>query len=68
MATVKGRCMILVKYCFFVFGLTIMKSDLGVMVAPENYCSSIEHNVDIIGLSGLITPSWMKWFIWPKGR
>jgi 5-methyltetrahydrofolate--homocysteine methyltransferase len=30
--------------------------DLG--VNPEkNYCSTIEHNVDIIGLSGLITPS-----------
>jgi cobalamin-dependent methionine synthase I len=26
--------------------------------------AAIEHNVDIIGLSGLITPSLMKWFIW----
>jgi 5-methyltetrahydrofolate--homocysteine methyltransferase len=32
--------------------------DLGVMVAPEKIiAASIEHNVDIIGLSGLITPS-----------
>ncbi|SIR09266.1 methionine synthase [Maribacter ulvicola] len=32
--------------------------DLGVMVAPEKIiASAIEHNVDIIGLSGLITPS-----------
>jgi 5-methyltetrahydrofolate--homocysteine methyltransferase len=32
--------------------------DLGVMVAPEKIISNaIEHNVDIIGLSGLITPS-----------
>ncbi|WP_343592445.1 methionine synthase, partial [Flavobacterium sp.] len=32
--------------------------DLGVMVPPEKIISAaIEHNVDIIGLSGLITPS-----------
>lgn len=32
--------------------------DLGVMVAPEKIiAAAIEHNVDIIGLSGLITPS-----------
>jgi 5-methyltetrahydrofolate--homocysteine methyltransferase len=32
--------------------------DLGVMVAPEKIITAaIEHNVDIIGLSGLITPS-----------
>ncbi len=32
--------------------------DLGVMVAPDKIISTaIEHNVDIIGLSGLITPS-----------
>ncbi len=32
--------------------------DLGVMVAPEKIiAATIEHNVDIIGLSGLITPS-----------
>jgi len=32
--------------------------DLGVMVAPEKIIdAAIEHNVDIIGLSGLITPS-----------
>jgi 5-methyltetrahydrofolate--homocysteine methyltransferase len=32
--------------------------DLGVMVPPEKIiASAIEHNVDIIGLSGLITPS-----------
>lgn len=32
--------------------------DLGVMVPPEEIVSkAIEHNVDIIGLSGLITPS-----------
>jgi 5-methyltetrahydrofolate--homocysteine methyltransferase len=32
--------------------------DLGVMVPPENIIqAAIEHNVDIIGLSGLITPS-----------
>ncbi len=32
--------------------------DLGVMVAPEKIiAAAIEHNVDVIGLSGLITPS-----------
>ncbi len=32
--------------------------DLGVMVAPEKIiAAAVEHNVDIIGLSGLITPS-----------
>ncbi|WP_426093871.1 methionine synthase [Flavobacterium sp. DSR2-3-3] len=32
--------------------------DLGVMVTPEKIiAAAIEHNVDIIGLSGLITPS-----------
>jgi 5-methyltetrahydrofolate--homocysteine methyltransferase len=32
--------------------------DLGVMVAPDKIiASAIEHNVDVIGLSGLITPS-----------
>ncbi|TMM56241.1 methionine synthase [Maribacter algarum] len=32
--------------------------DLGVMVPPEKIiASAIEHNVDVIGLSGLITPS-----------
>jgi 5-methyltetrahydrofolate--homocysteine methyltransferase len=32
--------------------------DLGVMVSPEKIIqAAIEHNVDIIGLSGLITPS-----------
>ncbi|WP_281227790.1 methionine synthase [Flavobacterium aquiphilum] len=32
--------------------------DLGVMVAPEKIvAAALEHNVDIIGLSGLITPS-----------
>jgi 5-methyltetrahydrofolate--homocysteine methyltransferase len=32
--------------------------DLGVMVPPEKIISAaIEHNVDVIGLSGLITPS-----------
>lgn len=32
--------------------------DLGVMVPPEKIITSaIEHNVDVIGLSGLITPS-----------
>jgi 5-methyltetrahydrofolate--homocysteine methyltransferase len=32
--------------------------DLGVMVPPEKIiAAAIEHNVDIIGLSGLITPS-----------
>ena len=32
--------------------------DLGVMVAPEKIiAAAIKHNVDIIGLSGLITPS-----------
>jgi len=32
--------------------------DLGVMVSPEKIiAAAIEHNVDIIGLSGLITPS-----------
>ncbi|MFS4417895.1 vitamin B12 dependent-methionine synthase activation domain-containing protein [Maribacter sp. 2307ULW6-5] len=32
--------------------------DLGVMVPPEKIiASAVEHNVDIIGLSGLITPS-----------
>lgn len=32
--------------------------DLGVMVPPEKIISAaVEHNVDIIGLSGLITPS-----------
>ena len=32
--------------------------DLGVMVPPEKILdAAIEHNVDIIGLSGLITPS-----------
>lgn len=32
--------------------------DLGVMVAPDKIiAAAIEHNVDIIGLSGLITPS-----------
>lgn len=32
--------------------------DLGVMVAPEKIiAAAIDHNVDIIGLSGLITPS-----------
>ncbi|WP_298120507.1 methionine synthase [Flavobacterium sp.] len=32
--------------------------DLGVMVAPEKIIqAAVEHNVDIIGLSGLITPS-----------
>jgi 5-methyltetrahydrofolate--homocysteine methyltransferase len=32
--------------------------DLGVMVTPERIiAAAIEHNVDIIGLSGLITPS-----------
>ncbi|MCW2118614.1 methionine synthase [Flavobacterium sp. 7A] len=32
--------------------------DMGVMVAPEKIiAAAIEHNVDIIGLSGLITPS-----------
>jgi 5-methyltetrahydrofolate--homocysteine methyltransferase len=32
--------------------------DLGVMAAPEKIiAAAIEHNVDIIGLSGLITPS-----------
>lgn len=32
--------------------------DLGVMVSPEKIiAAAVEHNVDIIGLSGLITPS-----------
>jgi 5-methyltetrahydrofolate--homocysteine methyltransferase len=32
--------------------------DLGVMVSPEKIiAAAIEHNVDVIGLSGLITPS-----------
>ena len=32
--------------------------DLGVMVAPERIlAAAVEHNVDVIGLSGLITPS-----------
>ena len=32
--------------------------DMGVMVPPEKIIASAkEHNVDIIGLSGLITPS-----------
>lgn len=32
--------------------------DMGVMVAPEKIiAAAIEHNVDVIGLSGLITPS-----------
>jgi 5-methyltetrahydrofolate--homocysteine methyltransferase len=29
------------------------------MVPPEKIIAAIEHNVDIIGLSGLITPSLM---------
>jgi 5-methyltetrahydrofolate--homocysteine methyltransferase len=35
------------------------------MVTPERIiAAAIEHNVDIIGLSGLITPSLdRKWFI-----
>jgi 5-methyltetrahydrofolate--homocysteine methyltransferase len=28
---------------------------------PGKKAAAIEHNVDIIGLSGLITPRWMKW-------
>jgi 5-methyltetrahydrofolate--homocysteine methyltransferase len=31
--------------------------DLGVMVPRKIIAAAIEHNVDIIGLSGLITPS-----------
>jgi 5-methyltetrahydrofolate--homocysteine methyltransferase len=31
--------------------------------APEKTIAAIEHNVDIIGLSGLITHRWTKWFI-----
>jgi 5-methyltetrahydrofolate--homocysteine methyltransferase len=34
--------------------------------ASEKIAAAIEHNVDIIGLSGLITHRWTKWFIWPK--
>jgi 5-methyltetrahydrofolate--homocysteine methyltransferase len=32
------------------------------MVPPKKIiAAAIEHNVDIIGLSGLITLRWMKW-------
>jgi 5-methyltetrahydrofolate--homocysteine methyltransferase len=37
--------------------------DLG-MVAPENYCSSNRTQCRYYWLSGLITPSLTKWFIW----
>lgn len=41
--------------------------DLGVMVPPEKIiAAAIEHNVDIIGLSGLITHHWMRWCIWQR--
>ena len=38
--------------------------DLGVMVPTEKILEAAhEHNVDIIGLSGLITPSLEKWLM-----
>ena len=39
--------------------------DLGVMVPCEKILKvAREKKVDIIGLSGLITPRWMKWCMW----
>jgi cobalamin-dependent methionine synthase I len=57
MATVKGMSMILGKMLAVVLACNEIV-DLGVMVTPERIiAAAIEHNVDIIGLSGLITPS-----------
>ena len=41
--------------------------DLGVMVPADKILdAAIEHKVDMIGLSGLITPSpWTRWCSWP---
>jgi 5-methyltetrahydrofolate--homocysteine methyltransferase len=67
MATVKEMCMILVKNIVsVVLACNNEIVDLGVMVPPEKIiAAAIEHNVDIIGLSGLITPS-LDWFILRK--
>ena len=41
--------------------------DLGVMVPPEEILeSAIKHQVDVIGLSGLITPSLDEMILWLK--
>ncbi len=41
--------------------------DLGVMVSADKILKAArEENVDIIGLSGLITPRSMKWYTWRK--
>jgi hypothetical protein len=52
------------KY-FWYWRATIMRLLTLVSWCPEKI-AAIEHNVDIIGLSGLITHRWTKWFIWPK--
>jgi 5-methyltetrahydrofolate--homocysteine methyltransferase len=57
LATVKGMSMILGKIVAVVLACNYEIVDLGVMVTPERITAAIEHNVDIIGLSGLITPS-----------
>ena len=60
MATVKGMCMILgrISYQWSWLVITMKFIDLGVMVPAEMIVrKAIEEKVDIIGLSGLITPS-----------
>jgi 5-methyltetrahydrofolate--homocysteine methyltransferase len=60
MATVKGDVHDIGKKCFGSVNCNNYEIvDLGLY--PEKLAAAIEHNVDIIGLSGLITPRWMKW-------
>jgi 5-methyltetrahydrofolate--homocysteine methyltransferase len=40
--------------------------DLGVMTPADKILAAAkEHKVDVIGLSGLITPRSMRWCTWP---
>ncbi len=41
--------------------------DLGVMVPLERILDEAQkQGADVIGLSGLITPRWMRWCTWPR--